>query len=384
MKILFVIPTLSYRGAERYAYNLARGLSRLGNKAQILSGRVEEHTFEIRPRISLIQLPNNINRLLQNNLVYFFLTFPVLVYLLLRNARDVDVIDTESGFALWASVFVGKLRGIKVVWTVHVARDDSPPEGLARKLVSFAFFLIDKFFIKGVDGVKTVAFRNTKILKKLYGIKNPKVILPPVDLERLRRPDSQKVIKRYKLKGKKILLMPGVLHPNKNQELVIDCLPRILKEFPNTALIFLGEGADGERLKRLVKKKNIADKVIFAGVAKGSKIADYYAACDLILVPSWKAEGIPIIPFEGMAVGTLSIVARGSGASDVIEEQKIGIVADTNLEDFLNAILTYLRHPDKFEKLKRRGRAWVLEEMHPDKLTEDNLKFYKSVLGRDK
>lgn len=379
MNVLIVLPSLSYRGVERYVHILTRGLVKKGHQAQILTGRIEKDALKIDPKIKLISPPKLINGLIQNNLVYFILSFPIIFLLMLKNCKGADVIETEGGFSLWASVIVGKLRGAKVVWSVHICKEESSGH-LARKLLFLPLNLLDNFFAKRVDCVKTISLENARCLKKIFGFRDIKILLPPVDFSRLKNPKPKRVIKKHKLNGKIVLLLAATLHKLKNQEVAINSLSHVLKEFPNCLLVLVGEGKDKDRLKKQVEQKGLEKNVIFAGVAKNEEIAGYYKACDLVLVPSYISEGMPIVPFEALYLGLISIVARGSGADKVLEKEGIGLVASPSANEFSSAILNYLRQPHKFEKLKDKGALWVRKNLNPDKFILKNIKIYKSLV----
>jgi len=362
---------------------LQKDWQKKGHKVRILTGRIERTALRIEPKIKLISPPKLVNGLIQNNFLYFIVSLPIISLLLLKYSKDVEVIETEGGFSLWASVMIGKLRNAKIVWSVHVCKEKSG-SGVVKDWLFLPFRILDNYFAKKAACVKTITLENARCLRNIFGLRNIKIFLPPVDFARLQNPKPKRVIEKHKLKDKIVLLLPATLHRLKNQELAINSLKEVLKVFSSCVLILVGEGLDKERLKGLVEQKGLKGKVIFAGVAKNEEIADYYKVADLVLVPSYLSEGLPIVPFEALYLGAVSVVSKGSGADKFFKKEGIGLVASPNISDFSRAILDYLLHPFKFEKLKKMGKAWVLKEMPPDKLVEDNLKFYKSVLGRDK
>src|SRR3990170_8882532 len=128
MKLLLIAQSLSYRGVERYVYILAKGLVKKGHTALILTGRIEKDALKIDPKVKLISPPIFINSLIQNNFIYFIFSFPIILALLLKNSKEIGIIESEGGLALWASILVGKLRGIKVVWSVHICKEKSRSE----------------------------------------------------------------------------------------------------------------------------------------------------------------------------------------------------------------------------------------------------------------
>ncbi len=384
MNILFVLPTVGYRGGERIFYTLAKALKTSGSDVKIITARIEKENLYLgHEGIKLVAPPKFINALVQNDLILSLFTFPILFFLLLTNSREADIVDTESGFSLWASVLVGKLRRIKVVWTVF---------GLGEKPASFSyaqFFrsalnLINHCFTEKIDGCICISPQLLKRVQKEYSFKNLECIVPAIDEERFSKPNPSFVLKKHNLKDKITLLFPSVLHPKKNQELAIFSLKKILFPFPKTVLILLGGGKDEARLREIVKTEKLKERVIFAGIATGSKITDYYAACDLVLLPSiLESEGLGLTAFEALINGKLPVVSGAAGAAEIIRKEKIGIVVDPNIEAFSKAIIVYLQNKNRYNRMVKRGKKWVQKELSVSKFCRRTTEFYNTCLGKN-
>ncbi|OGM12854.1 hypothetical protein A3D84_02355 [Candidatus Woesebacteria bacterium RIFCSPHIGHO2_02_FULL_42_20] len=368
MNVLFVLPTISYRGAERYALNCALGLIKKKHFAAILTGRVEKDNLEINKSIKLYHPPEIINKLIQNNFVYFVLTFPIIFCLLIARASKFDITETDSGFSLWASVLIARLfYRKKVIWVVHFSDIDES------KSISFR---VNKFFARFVDGIKTVVPGDEAKLRKVYGVNHVVGLYPPLDLSRTAVSVKSKI-------DRGILLVISAIHPRKNLELAVRCMPSVLKEFPGLKLVFLGSGGDFGRLNKIIQENNLAKNVFFQGAVSYERISDYLSRSLLVIVPYFQGEGFTVVPFEALWVGKMCVIAEGSAASEVIKRQKIGIVAKATIEDFSRAILGYLRAPSKFEMLKKRGKKWVKANMSTRKFWKQNLKFYREITWED-
>ena len=93
---------------------------------------------------------------------------------------------------------------------------------------------------------------------------------------------------------RKVLLFFGFIHMQKNIHTAVRAMPAILREMPEAHLVIAGTpGGDAwynhlylRRLKRMVKRLRIQDQVtIIAEFIEGDRIADIYAASDLLLCP---------------------------------------------------------------------------------------------------
>lgn len=383
MNVLIVLPVLSYRGGERIFYTLAKGLVSQGHQVGIVVGRVEANAFSFHAPIKLIRLSRLGNQLMQHNLVFMFAIFPVLVYLIYRNSVDVEVIDTESGFALWASTIVGKLRRIKVVWTIFAFEQKPFKSNLFNKLFAATYRKIDAFFAKKADGYTCIASRLHQMMRKVYGIREVKVIIPAVDTARFARADGQIIIDQYRLAGRKVLLLPAALHPKKNQELAIYSLRYVVNRFPEAVLILVGDGPDRARLERLAQSTGVQDSVLFVGVAKENTIAHYYAVADLVLVCSKvENEGLSMTALEALANRVLPIVARGAGIAEILQDRQTGVVVEPVVDRYKRAIVSCLAHPEKYKNIIERGRRWVLKELSVENFAQTTTALFQSVLEK--
>ena len=95
-----------------------------------------------------------------------------------------------------------------------------------------------------------------------------------------------------------------------------------------------------------------------------SELRHLYAAADLNVAPYWIDEGCTLTPFEALMAGTLSVVARDSGADELIERWQAGWiwehsdpVSDT-IARGLEIVLGGVHQP-----MLERGRAGVDAEL---------------------
>ena len=88
----------------------------------------------------------------------------------------------------------------------------------------------------------------------------------------------------------------GRLDPVKRWDLVV----RALRPTRNVTLVLVGDGADRDRLFRIAKTHQVADRVICCGEVPYAW--RYLRAFDVLVNPS-KAEGCPLIVLEAVALG---------------------------------------------------------------------------------
>ena len=105
---------------------------------------------------------------------------------------------------------------------------------------------------------------------------------------------------KYDLSDKTVIGHVGRFSPVKNHSLLINIFEEYLKINNNARLILIGDGENEEKIKKLVKNKNIDKKVIFLGNI--SNVNEWYQAFDLFILPSIN-EGLPVVGIEAQATG---------------------------------------------------------------------------------
>jgi glycosyltransferase involved in cell wall biosynthesis len=126
-----------------------------------------------------------------------------------------------------------------------------------------------------------------------------------------------------------MLLSVSRLHQTefyKRIDLILEAMPAVLKQAPETFLVVVGEGSDRARLQRLAAQLRIDDRVKFTGRVTERELPLYYQACDMFVLPSLK-EGFGIVFLEAMQYGKPCIGARAAAVPEVIVDGETGLLA---------------------------------------------------------
>ena len=89
-----------------------------------------------------------------------------------------------------------------------------------------------------------------------------------------------------------------------------------------------------ERLKRLAIKLNIADRVEFVGAVPQQELPRYYAAADVVAVPSY-SETFGMVALEAISCGTPVVSSDVGAAKLIIHEGFSGSVVSGNQPEAL-------------------------------------------------
>lgn len=177
----------------------------------------------------------------------------------------------------------------------------------------------------------------------------------------------------------KHILVPGRLVPYKGQDMVVDILPK-LKELGHTFKIWIAgdpQGPFGEALKERVKKLNLTSEVDFLGHV--SNIQDYYASCDLVILPS-KSEGFGLVLLEAFNFEKPVITFDVPAFNETIIHEETGIITPAfDLNQLTKNVDRLLNEPDLCKKLTKAAKVRLLEYYCLERMVNETVAFYEET-----
>ena len=172
----------------------------------------------------------------------------------------------------------------------------------------------------------------------------------------------------------RLIVVAARLETQKGHRFLIEAMPLILQEFPNTHVAFLGEGTLRTELERMVEEKNLSARIHFAGYQTG--IWSWFCAADLSVLPSL-FEGLPMTALESLAADCPIVATAVDGTPEVVMHEKTGLlVPPSNADALALAIRKMLRDPIRARQMASAGRQYVQENFTVEKLVERTQEFY--------
>ena len=216
------------------------------------------------------------------------------------------------------------------------------------------------------------------------------VVPPGVDLQ-VYRPDSQRAARRRLglPPDRSILLFVGRIQPLKAPDLLIRALALMVERQPSlrgrvTVVVVGGPSgtrtAEPERLHHLAAELGIADLVCFVPPVTGSRLADFYRAATLTVVPSY-SESFGLVALESQACGTPVVAARVGGLRTAVADGISGVLVDGHAPAVYAEVIQELLADDA-----RRARLSAAAVRHASKFSWDRtvegvLEVYSGVIG---
>jgi len=208
------------------------------------------------------------------------------------------------------------------------------------------------------------------------------------DPKKCKHKDVEMVRERYGIeKDEQMLFFLGRLTWVKGIRNLIQAMPLILKEHPETKLVILGKGEERKDVAETAIRLGIQDKVTchFEYVSEEERILNY-AAADVCIFPSIY-EPFGIVSLEAMSMGKPVVV----GAKGVVgfreqvvphgPEQNGVHVNGEDPTDIAWGVKEVLRDPDRAKKWGENGRRRVQQYFTWQKAAEQTANIYEAVLS---
>jgi len=318
-----ITTTIKTGGIETFYWEVSRELLKRGEKVELIAGKgkyikynnIPLKMFEFTPREKIFDLGNRFKKF-GERVSFFKNSYPYL-----KN-QNYDVFLIHKPLDFFTCYFMKRLNpNIK---TVFISGGED-------------FYGFDKFFSKYVDYMFAVSNANKKIIEDRY---NREVVLlhNGVDINLFKKDENirYEMRKKYNLENKKVLLSIGRIVGWKGHKLVIKILPE-LKEF---VYVVIGKGENLENLKKLAKKLDVKDRVLFLGEIDNKELYKSINMADLFIQPSIGHEAFGITLVEALSCGVPVIASRNGGMIDIIKDGENGFLFEiNNKEDLKKKIL---------------------------------------------
>jgi teichuronic acid biosynthesis glycosyltransferase TuaC len=159
------------------------------------------------------------------------------------------------------------------------------------------------------------------------------------------------------VKGK-ALLWVGRMHPVKAVDVLVDASAKLHKKGADCRLYLVGDGPLHQVLEAQVRAASLSEKVQFVGPQSHKRLADWYRAADLTVLPSW-SEGIPNTLRESLACGTPFVASRVGGIPEIADEPVNRLVPPGDSTALAEAIEQKLTEGVTSEQVRSRSFSWA-------------------------
>ncbi|MBY0245769.1 MAG: glycosyltransferase family 4 protein [Sphingobacteriaceae bacterium] len=138
---------------------------------------------------------------------------------------------------------------------------------------------------------------------------------------------------------------------------------------PNVFLFIVGDGQEKDALFSEYESYDelIKNRIRFVGAVDYNEIDLWYKACDVLLMPSVKSEGVEeatsLSMLEGMICGKVVIGFAVGGIKEVIEDAVTGyLLEDRDYTGMANAITLVAENKDLYNKISENAYKYAYEQ----------------------
>lgn len=358
--ILHLISSSGFYGAERVMLQLAKESNCNGTKSWVSAlnnaynshlevidaareNRLPAHAFESRGRFDWKTINSLCDFIKDNN---------------------IDILHTHNYKANLIGLLAAKKAKIPAVATLHGYIGN----GFRLKL----YERLDRFILKYFNKVILV----DKSLKKHFNNSsiNMEVINNGVNTNDL--PISSAAAPQDK---KEITIgTVGRLSQEKGHKYLIEAFAGIIKDYPDSRLLIVGDGILRKELENLCAALRISENVTFTGfqenVSRYYRQMDIYVSCSLV-------EHFPMAILEAMSFKKAIVATNVGGTQDLIEDKVTGLLVNSGSADEIReAILNYINIPSLRETYGKNACQFVKENYSLGRMVKSYKKIYEDTI----
>jgi 1,2-diacylglycerol 3-alpha-glucosyltransferase len=231
-------------------------------------------------------------------------------------------------------------------------------------------------FYQNCDAVIVPSIKMERSLKEYGKFNNIKVLPTGIDLEEAKAKTDYNPRDRYKIKNSPLLLFVGRLGKEKNIQLIIKSMPKIIKQSPMTQLLIVGDGPYSEELHNLVEDLKIKKNVHFTGMLDRSDTFACFKSADIFCFASTTdTQGLVL---NEAAIESKPIVFLDDEISPLAEDKKTGIKAVNTTKSFSDACLELIKNSELSKNYGKNAKKMAME-ITIEKQSKKLLGIYKKI-----
>ena len=151
-----------------------------------------------------------------------------------------------------------------------------------KNILEKVFLKITQYSLSGTDVIVFSTSWQKDIYLENYKISQDKVKIIENPFPDIESPEIKKITETVNNK----IIFAGRLIKLKNIDFLINAFSQVIIEYPDLKLEIIGNGPEEKHLKRLVRKLNLKNNVIFEKGLPSKKLTEKIRNCFLVIVPS--------------------------------------------------------------------------------------------------
>ncbi len=354
LRVMFLLTSMPIGGAETLLVNLVRRFDRQ----------------RIEPLIGCLKQKGTLGEQLESELPVFekLLShkYDVSVTGRLANLFRDQQVDAVITVGAGDKMFWGRLaaRRARVPVVLAALHSTGWPDGVGR---------LNRMLTGITDGFIAVARQHAEYQVRQEKFPQHKVFLIPngVDTDRFVFDESSR--QRWRAETGISAKAPVVgivaaLRPEKNHDLFLDVAKRVSLSIPDTRFVIVGDGPEGERLRRLARDSGIGDQVYFLGSSQD--VPGVLSMLDLFALTSHN-EASPVSIMESLSCQRPVVATDVGSINESVLEGKTGfLVPAGDASRMARRWLELLGDRKLRQQFGQQGRQHIIENSSITRMTE--------------
>jgi glycosyltransferase involved in cell wall biosynthesis len=267
-----------------------------------------------------------------------------------------DMIYERYAFYMIAGAH--KARKYKIPFVLEANEVNGIKDRARKQSFPWLCGMFERFIFKRCTSIHTVSsYLKNMIVQQ--GVKADQVVVAPnaVDPKKFSGvKHSGELRKQYGLEGKKIIGFAGWFDHWDRLDLLIDVFIKIRQDFPDTALLLIGDDKVLQTVRDKAKQAGIEQHVILTGPVKRDVVHQYLSLLDMAVFTHSNEFGSPVVMFEFMGLKIPVVAPRLLPITDVLTDNENALLFDVlNMEQMEAKIRLMLNDAAMSEKLAARA-----------------------------
>ncbi len=385
MKILHVFDFFSPHGGGTVdlVYKITRSLAQRGHEVTIYTSdfKLDRDYIASLPEVKIYPFH------CVSNLGLFYIT-PSLVRAAREHLEDFDIIQLNCFRSFQNIVIHHYAKKYKVPYVLDTRGS------LPRKAAGEAGFKwVLRWLFDVLFGYRILKDAVTVVAESEYGYREYRELgveheriavipysFPTEDFAHL--PSAGQFRKKYGIGDKRVVMSLSRLHSIKGIDFLVESFYDLARSRQDVVLCIVGND-DGYlgKLKRLVHKLNLEDRVLFTGFLGGKDKLAALVDADVFVQPS-RYEYTAWTPMEAILCGTPIVVSKGSGASIDVDRMDAGYMVEyDDKSQMVQTIQAILDNPSEARGKVRRAKEYIHSNLQLDKMVDNYERLYQRVSG---
>ncbi len=357
-------------GVETVVKQIAEGLAKRGVEVTVLS------VNERKTKEKIVTSHLNGVKIIKTRQTFFFGSLPFSWQFfreIKQHPADIYHFHFPDPLAIICALLAG-LKG-KIIVTYH-------SDIVRQRIRGFIFMPLVLLFLRRADQIIATSpklMASSRVLRLF----RRKVRIIPLGIDPALYHTEPAVLKQTENKyGRDFILGVGRLVGYKGFEYLINAMEFI----PDKKLIIVGSGLLEDKLKKLINKKGLTDRVLLVKSLSGKQLQAMYALAQIFVLSSISNnEAFGIVQLEAMYYGRPVVTTDlNTGVTYVNQHKKTGMVVKRKSAEALAAgINELLTNKRLFRQITKNNRNYILKNFTTDIMLKNYLACYKKVTGQN-